>query len=89
MAPGVVSSAAVGPSGEPWSIATVPSRPHLTLAALSKYCVIVATVVLPLVPVIPIYTYTSIQLIDSAVKNFDSNIMNHAYYKDIYLESLN
>ena len=37
-------------------------------------------------PVIPIYTYTSIQLIDPSVKNFDSNIMNHAYYKDIYLE---
>jgi len=47
------------------------------------------TMLLDDMPVIPIYTYTSIQLIDSAVKNFDSNIMNHAYYKDIYLESLN
>lgn len=47
------------------------------------------TMLLDDMPVIPIYTYTSIQLIDSAVKNFDSNIMNHAYYKDIYLDSLN
>ncbi|MDC3106113.1 peptide ABC transporter substrate-binding protein [Gammaproteobacteria bacterium] len=47
------------------------------------------TMLLDDMPVIPIYTYTSIQLIDSAVRNFDSNIMNHAYYKDIYLESLN
>ena len=44
------------------------------------------TMLLNDMPVIPIYTYTSIQLIDPSVKNFDSNIMNHAYYKDIYLE---
>ena len=44
------------------------------------------TMLLNDMPVIPIYTYTSIQLIDPSVKNFDSNIMNHAYYKDIYVE---
>ena len=37
-------------------------------------------------PIIPIYTYTTVQLVDSSVKNFDANIMNAASYKDIYLQ---
>lgn len=38
-------------------------------------------------PIIPIYTYTSVQLVNSAVKNLDPNIMNAPAYKDIYLEA--
>ena len=37
-------------------------------------------------PILPIYTYTSNYLINSAVKNYDSNLMNHSVYKDIFLE---
>ena len=38
-------------------------------------------------PIIPIYTYTTVQLVDSSVKNFDANIMNAASYKDLYLQA--
>tara|TARA_B110000003_G_scaffold68484_1_gene69605 strand:+ start:1445 stop:3112 length:1668 start_codon:yes stop_codon:yes gene_type:complete len=38
-------------------------------------------------PIIPIYTYTSVQLVNSSVKNLDPNIMNAPAYKDIYLEA--
>ena len=38
-------------------------------------------------PIIPIYTYTTVQLVDSSVKNFDANIMNAATYKDLYLQA--
>ena len=38
-------------------------------------------------PIIPIYTYTSVQLVNSAVKNLDPNIMNSPAYKDIYLQA--
>ena len=38
-------------------------------------------------PIIPIYTYTSVQLVNSSVKNYDPNIMNAASYKDIYLQT--
>jgi len=44
------------------------------------------TMLLNEMPIIPIYTYTSVQLVDSSVKNFDANIMNAASYKDIYLQ---
>ncbi|MFT7656221.1 MAG: oligopeptide transport system substrate-binding protein [Porticoccaceae bacterium] len=44
------------------------------------------TMLLDEMPIIPIYTYTSVQLVDSSVKNFDANIMNAASYKDIYLQ---
>jgi oligopeptide transport system substrate-binding protein len=37
-------------------------------------------------PILPIYTYTSNYLINSAVKNYDSNLMNHSVYKDIFLD---
>ena len=38
-------------------------------------------------PIIPFYTYTSVQLVNSSVKNYDPNIMNAASYKDIYLQT--
>ena len=44
------------------------------------------TMLLNEMPIIPIYTYTTVQLVDSSVKNFDANIMNAASYKDIYLQ---
>ena len=37
-------------------------------------------------PILPIYTYTSRYLINSAVKNYDSNLMRHPVYKDIFLD---
>ena len=38
-------------------------------------------------PVIPIYTYTSISLVNQAVKNYPSNILNKANYSEIYLQA--
>jgi oligopeptide transport system substrate-binding protein len=45
------------------------------------------TMLLDDMPIIPIYTYTSVQLVNSSVKNYDPNIMNVASYKDIYLQT--
>jgi oligopeptide transport system substrate-binding protein len=45
------------------------------------------TMLLDDMPIIPIYTYTTVQLVSSSVKNFDPNIMNAASYKDIYLQA--
>jgi oligopeptide transport system substrate-binding protein len=39
-------------------------------------------------PVIPIYIYTSNNLVHSSVKNFGRNILNQANYRDMYLEPL-
>ena len=38
-------------------------------------------------PVIPIYIYTSNNLVDPSVKNFDGNILNQASFSEIYLEA--
>jgi oligopeptide transport system substrate-binding protein len=38
-------------------------------------------------PVIPIYIYTSNNLVHPTVKNFGRNILNQANYRDMYLES--
>ena len=43
------------------------------------------TMLLDDMPIIPVYTYTSLKLVDSSVENLDGNIMNQAMYKDIYL----
>ena len=43
------------------------------------------TMLLDDMPIIPVYTYTSLKLVDSSVGNLDGNIMNQAMYKDIYL----
>ena len=43
------------------------------------------TMLLDDMPIIPVYTYTSVKLVDSSVENLDGNIMNQAMYKDIYL----
>lgn len=43
------------------------------------------TMLLDDMPIIPVYTYTSVKLVDLSVENLDSNIMNQAMYKDIYL----
>jgi oligopeptide transport system substrate-binding protein len=45
------------------------------------------TLLLEDMPIIPVYTYTSIKLLDPSVKNFDDNILNQAMYKDIYLQA--
>ena len=37
-------------------------------------------------PVLPIYIYASKRLIDPSVKNYDSNLLDQASYKDIYLD---
>ena len=37
-------------------------------------------------PVIPIYVYTSNNLVHPSVKNFGRNILNQSNYRDIYLE---
>ena len=37
-------------------------------------------------PVIPIYIYTSINLVHPSVKNFQNNILNQANYREIYLQ---
>ena len=36
-------------------------------------------------PVIPIYTYTSKNLVHSSLKNLNPNILNQASYKDLFL----
>ena len=36
-------------------------------------------------PIIPIYTYTSKNLVHSSVQNLDPNILNQASYKDLFL----
>ena len=38
-------------------------------------------------PVIPIYIYTSNNLVHPTVKNFGRNILNQANYREMYLES--
>jgi len=43
------------------------------------------TMLLDDMPIIPVYTYTSLKLVDLSVGNLDGNIMNQAMYKDIYL----
>ena len=43
------------------------------------------TMLLNDMPIIPVYTYTSLKLVDLSVGNLDGNIMNQAMYKDIYL----
>ena len=43
------------------------------------------TMLLDDMPIIPVYTYTSVKLVDSSVENLDGNILNQAMYKDIYL----
>ena len=43
------------------------------------------TMLLDDMPIIPVYTYTSVKLVDLSVENLDNNIMNQAMYKDIYL----
>ena len=40
-------------------------------------------------PVIPIYIYTSNNLVDPSVKNFSGNILNQPSFSEIYLESDN
>ena len=37
-------------------------------------------------PVIPIYVYTSNNLVHPSVKNFGRNILNQANYREMYLE---
>jgi oligopeptide transport system substrate-binding protein len=37
-------------------------------------------------PVIPIYIYTSNNLVDPSVKNFSGNILNQPSFSEIYLE---
>jgi oligopeptide transport system substrate-binding protein len=37
-------------------------------------------------PVIPIYIYTSNNLVHPSVKNFTNNILNQANYREIYLQ---
>jgi oligopeptide transport system substrate-binding protein len=39
-------------------------------------------------PVIPIYVYTSNNLVHPSVKNFGRNILNQANYRDMYLEPI-
>ena len=46
-----------------------------------------ATTLLPDIPIIPVYTYTSIKLLHPSVRNFDDNILNQAMYKDLYLDA--
>ena len=38
-------------------------------------------------PVIPIYTYTSKNLVHSSLKNLNPNILNQASYKDLFLSN--
>jgi len=38
-------------------------------------------------PVIPIYIYTSNNLVNPSVKNFNDNILNQPSFKEIYLEA--
>ena len=38
-------------------------------------------------PVIPIYIYTSNNLVNTSVKNFNDNILNQPSFKEIYLEA--
>ncbi len=38
-------------------------------------------------PVIPIYIYTSNNLVDPSVKNFSGNILNQPSFREIYLEA--
>ena len=45
------------------------------------------TMLLEDMPIIPVYTYTSIKLLHPSVKNFDDNILNQAMYKDLYLDA--
>jgi oligopeptide transport system substrate-binding protein len=45
------------------------------------------TILLDEMPVIPIYIYTSNNLVHSTVKNFGRNILNQANYREMYLES--
>ena len=45
------------------------------------------TILLDEMPVIPIYIYTSNNLVNPTVKNFGRNILNQANYREMYLES--
>ena len=45
------------------------------------------TMLLEDMPIIPVYTYTSIKLLHPSVRNFDDNILNQAMYKDLYLDA--
>ena len=45
------------------------------------------TILLEEMPIIPVYTYTSIKLLHPSVRNFDDNILNQAMYKDLYLDA--
>jgi oligopeptide transport system substrate-binding protein len=45
------------------------------------------TILLDEMPVIPIYIYTSNNLVHPTVKNFGRNILNQANYREMYLES--
>ena len=45
------------------------------------------TILLEDMPIIPVYTYTSIKLLHPSVRNFDDNILNQAMYKDLYLDA--
>ncbi|MDA7794823.1 peptide ABC transporter substrate-binding protein [Porticoccaceae bacterium] len=45
------------------------------------------TILLDEMPVIPIYIYTSNNLVQPTVKNFGRNILNQANYREMYLES--
>ena len=45
------------------------------------------TILLDEMPVIPIYIYTSNNLVHPTVKNFCRNILNQANYREMYLES--
>jgi oligopeptide transport system substrate-binding protein len=38
-------------------------------------------------PVIPIYIYTSNNLVSTSVKNFNDNILNQPSFKEMYLEA--
>jgi ABC-type oligopeptide transport system substrate-binding subunit len=45
------------------------------------------TLLLSEMPMLPIYIYASKNLIHPTVKNFDSNLLNQASYKHIYLDA--
>ena len=45
------------------------------------------TMLLEDMPIIPVYTYTSIKLLHPSVRNFNDNILNQAMYKDLYLDA--
>jgi oligopeptide transport system substrate-binding protein len=45
------------------------------------------TMLLDAMPVIPIYIYTSNNLVNASVKNFNDNILNQPSFKEMYLEA--